>query len=226
MAFPCAGGFRTPVPGLSLEGRCRPPKALQCGPYVPVSGPSRLPYRPPLLLDDPVAPPVMRPSFSSALLGSSGASLAGSPLVGPRPAASPLAPGLFLSQTKQSSVWLASGRRSYRNWALRLERCLSDWTSWHTFCLAVSADPSDPPPRTLPHWLSVRASKQGLALSWMARVAGLPCLQARLQLSIVRAFATATAPTERRESLPLPLSFVIWMAPCCVRPPLRPKPFS
>ena len=48
-------------------------------------------------------------------------------------------------------------------------------------------------------------------LSWMARVAGLPCLQARLQLSIVRAFATATAPTERRESLPLPLSFVIWL---------------
>ena len=45
----------------------------------------------------------------------------------------------------------------------------------------------------------------------MARVAGLPCLQARLQLSIVRAFATATAPSERRESLPLPLSFVIWL---------------
>ena len=98
-----------------------------------------------------------------------------------------------------------------------LQRYLADWISWHTFCLAVSADPSDPPPGTLPDWLSVRASKQGLAtgplraLSWMARVAGLPCLQARLQLSIVRAFATATAPSERRESLPLPLSFVIWL---------------
>ena len=98
-----------------------------------------------------------------------------------------------------------------------LQRYLADWISWHTFCLAVSADPSDPPPGTLPDWLSVRASKQGLAtgplraLSWMARVAGLPCRQARLQLSIVRAFATATAPTERRESLPLPLSFVIWL---------------
>ena len=98
-----------------------------------------------------------------------------------------------------------------------LQRYLADWISWHTFCLAVSADPSDPFPGTLPDWLSVRASKQGLAtgplraLSWMARVAGLPCLQARLQLSIVRAFATATAPSERRESLPLPLSFVIWL---------------
>ena len=64
---------------------------------------------------------------------------------------------------------------SYRSWALKastqdpdrrlrhpvlrfapstLQRYISDWTSWHTFCLAVSADPSDPPPGTLPDWLS------------------------------------------------------------------------
>ena len=98
-----------------------------------------------------------------------------------------------------------------------LQRYLADWTSWLVFCGAVAADPSDPPPGALPDWLSTRASKQGLAtgplraLAWMARVAGLPSLQALLQQSIVRAFAFATAPSERRESLPLPLSFVIWM---------------
>ena len=55
-----------------------------------------------------------------------------------------------------------------------------------------------------------------------ARVAGLPCLQARLQLSIVRAFATATAPSERRESLPLPLSFVIWLERRVADPSAKP----
>ena len=60
-------------------------------------------------------------------------------------------------------------------------------------------------------------SKQGLAtgplkaLAWMARTAGLPALQSRLQLSVVRAFSVATSPSERRESLPLPLSFVVWL---------------
>ena len=92
-----------------------------------------------------------------------------------------------------------------------LQRYLADWTSWLVFCGAIAADPSDPPPGALPDWLSTRASKQGLAtgplraLAWMARVAGLPSLQALLQQSIVRAFAFATAPSERRESLPLPL---------------------
>ena len=63
----------------------RPPKALQCGPYAPVLGPSRPPYRPPLLLDDPVAPPVVRPSSSSALLGPPVLPPAGASLARPLP---------------------------------------------------------------------------------------------------------------------------------------------
>ena len=64
-------------------------------------------------------------------------------------------------------------------------------------------------------------SKQGLAtgplkaLAWMARTAGLPALQSRLQLSVVRAFA----PSERRESLPLPLSFIVWLVQDPATPP-------
>ena len=61
-------------------------------------------------------------------------------------------------------------------------------------------------------------TQQGLAtgplkaLAWMARTAGgLPALQSRLQLSVVRAFSVATSPSKRRESLPLPLSFVVWL---------------
>ena len=98
-----------------------------------------------------------------------------------------------------------------------IKRYMADWRSWAAFCAALSASPSDPPPGALPDWLASRASKQGLAtgplraLSWFARIAGLPSLQARLQVSVVRAFATASAPSERRESLPLPLSFVVWM---------------
>ena len=240
----------------SSAPKYRPSAALQCGPYAPVSGPSRPPYRPPLLLEDPVAPPAVRPSFSSALLGPPAFSPAGPVLVGHRPPSLTTAPGPtptflsvgsphsvsdsmatltgkaklcladqwadILSQLGSASVLFqeASATRdpNLRHPVLRfapstLQRYLADWISWHTFCLAVSADPSNPPPGTLPDWLSVRASKQGpsRALCWMARVAGLPCLQARLQLSIVRAFATATAPSERRESLPLPLSFVIWL---------------
>ena len=98
-----------------------------------------------------------------------------------------------------------------------IKRYMADWRSWAAFCAALSASPADPPPGALPDWLASRASKQGLAtgplraLSWFARIAGLPSLQTRLQVSVVRAFATASAPSERRESLPLPLSFVVWM---------------
>ena len=67
---PSGHGLRVPFPALPLPSvpapacrwrdgsyapKYRPPKALQCGPYAPVLGPSRPPYRPPLLLDDPVS---------------------------------------------------------------------------------------------------------------------------------------------------------------------------
>ena len=265
------------LPALPLP----PAPALACcwrdGSYAPL-GPSRPPYRPPLLLDDPVAPPLVRPSSSSALLGPPVLPPAGSALVGQRPASEQaIAPGpapAFLSMgsphsvsdsmatlTDKAKLRLASQwaeiisqlgsasalfqeasatqdpDRHLRHPVLRfapstLQRYLADWISWHTFCLAVSADPSDPPPGTLPDWLSVRASKQGLAtgplraLSWMALVAGLPCLQARLQLSIVHLPLPPLRPRGGKACrCPCPLSSG-WSAAWRIRPPLRPKPCS
>ena len=69
----------------------------------------------------------------------------------------------------------------------------------------------------MPDWLATQRSKQGLALgqlkalTWMARAAGLPALLSTLQSSICTAFSTPTHPSERRESVPFSLSFVVWL---------------
>ena len=98
-----------------------------------------------------------------------------------------------------------------------LTRYFTEWQLWLDFARSQNESPSDPSPGTLPDYLSSRASPQGLctgpyrALSWFSRLAGLPALSAHLQSSLAKSFLTATAPAERRESLPLPLSFVVWL---------------
>ena len=61
------------------------------------------------------------------------------------------------------------------------------------------------------------------ALSWFSCLAGVSALQQQLQPGLAKSFLSATTPSERRESLPLPLSFVAWLerSVCQLRPRLR-----
>ena len=98
-----------------------------------------------------------------------------------------------------------------------LTRYFAEWQLWVDFARSQNESPTDPSPGTLPDYLSSRASPQGLctgpyrALSWFSRLAGIPALSMQLQSALAKSFLTATAPVERRESLPFPLSFVVWL---------------
>ncbi|CAE7541569.1 unnamed protein product, partial [Symbiodinium microadriaticum] len=98
-----------------------------------------------------------------------------------------------------------------------LERYLEQWSSWSRHCELAGVNPAAPPPGFLPDWIASRASSQGLAtaplksLAWMCKTAGLPALRDALSSPLCRAFAVASAPSEHRESLPLSLSFVVWL---------------
>ena len=98
-----------------------------------------------------------------------------------------------------------------------LTRYFAEWDLWCSHCRALSCCPASPPSGVLPDWLSARMSSQGLAtgpvraLTWFSRVAALENLSLTLQSALVKSFLAASSPSERRESLPLPLSFVVWL---------------
>ena len=109
-----------------------------------------------------------------------------------------------------------------------LERYLDQWSSWSRHCELAGFHPSSPPPGFLPDWIASRASAQGLAtaplkaLAWMCKTAGLPALRDALSSPLCRAFAVASAPSEHRESLPLSLSFVVWLEQSVLDPGTSP----
>ena len=109
-----------------------------------------------------------------------------------------------------------------------LERYLEQWSSWSRHCELAGVNPAAPPPGFLPDWIASRASSQGLAtaplksLAWMCKTAGLPALRAALSSPLCRAFAVASAPSEHRESLPLSLSFVVWLEQSVLDPGTSP----
>ena len=109
-----------------------------------------------------------------------------------------------------------------------LERYLDQWSSWSRHCELAGFHPSSPPPGFLPDWIASRASAQGLAtaplkaLAWMCETAGLPALRDALSSPLCRAFAVASAPSEHRESLPLSLSFVVWLEQSVLDPGTSP----
>ena len=98
-----------------------------------------------------------------------------------------------------------------------LSRYFAEWDMWCTQCQTLSCRPESPLSGVLPDWLATRASSQGLATGPVRAVAFLACraleLSAMLQPALVKSFLVATAPSERRGSLPLPLSFVVWCLP-------------
>ena len=91
-----------------------------------------------------------------------------------------------------------------RNAPSTLSMCLRLWSDWVSHCRRSGFSPSDPPHGAIRNWLQLNAAPTGLvtsALSWMARVSGLPSVHAQLQTPLCTAFLTATVPLERRELL-------------------------
>ena len=110
-----------------------------------------------------------------------------------------------------------------------LQLYLRSWSAWVSHATGSGFDPADPPPGSVPQWLQLTSAPSGLstssfkALSWMARVAGLPSLHSQLQTPLCTAFLSATGPVEKREALPFSVSFVAWlerrvMDPACPIP--------
>ena len=115
--------------------------------------------------------------------------------------------------------------RAARKFAPSTLLCYFDaWLNWTSFCKLSAASPHDPPPGLLPDWLKSQSSRQGLAtmqlraLAWFCKTAGLPKLQVCLCTPICQAFSVASHPTEHRESLPLSLSFVLYLEKCILDP--------
>eukprot|EP00439_Symbiodinium_sp_Y106_P086172 s140_g31.t1 len=99
-----------------------------------------------------------------------------------------------------------------------LQRYFDSWLNWVSFCRLSDADPLAPPPGLLPDWLRSQSSKNGISTmqlkslaAWFGKVTGLPTLKQVLLSPVCQAFSVPSAPVERRESLPLSLSFVVWI---------------
>ena len=109
-----------------------------------------------------------------------------------------------------------------------LERYFAEWQLWIGYCRESQLNPACPPPGALPDWLHSRASRQGLALgpvralTWFGKHAGLPHLLAAVHSPMAKSFLSPTNPSERRESLPLPLSFLVWLERLVLNPATTP----
>ena len=109
-----------------------------------------------------------------------------------------------------------------------LERYFAEWRLWTGYCSESQLNPACPHPGALPAWLHSRASHQGLAmgpiraLTWFGKQAGLPHLLAAVHSPMAKSFLSPTNPSERRESLPLPLSFVVWLERLVLNPATTP----
>ena len=109
-----------------------------------------------------------------------------------------------------------------------LERYFAEWRLWTAYCTDAHLNPACPHPGALPDWLHSRSSQQGLAmgpiraLTWFGKQAGLPHLLAAVHSPMAKSFLSPTNPSERRESLPLPLSFVVWLERLVVNPATTP----
>ena len=135
----------------------------------------------------------------------------------------------LFTEASQSSNPQALMLRVVQRFALStLERYFAEWRLWTGYCNESQLNPACPPPGALPDWLHSRASRQGLAmgpvraLTWFGKQAGLPHLLATVHSPMAKSFLSPTNPSERRESLPLPLSFVVWLERLVLNPATTP----
>ena len=92
------------------------------------------------------------------------------------------------------------------------------WTRWFDFAVQLNESPFNPAPVFLADFLAEHAhGPLGVAtayykgLSWMARQAQLPAIFDALQSSVCKSYLHSSVICEKRESAPLPLSFVVYL---------------
>ena len=99
-----------------------------------------------------------------------------------------------------------------------LAQYLSKWAQWSSFSTCTGGSSFEPSVASLADFLVVHSrGKLGSAISWVkalrfvANRLELKILQESLRSEIVRAFCKNVNAVERRETAPLPLSFLIWL---------------
>ena len=99
-----------------------------------------------------------------------------------------------------------------------LAQYLSKWTQWSSFSTCTGGSCFEPSVALLADFLVVHSrGKLGSAISWVkalrfvANRLELKILQESLRSEIVRAFCKNVNAVERRETAPLPLSFLVWL---------------
>ena len=99
-----------------------------------------------------------------------------------------------------------------------LSQYLSKWTQWSSFSSCAGGSCYEPSVALLADFLIVHSKgKLGSAISWVkalrfvANRLELKILQESLRSEIVRAFCKNVNAVERRETAPLPLSFLVWL---------------
>ena len=92
------------------------------------------------------------------------------------------------------------------------------WTRWHDFARQLAASPFQPDSAFLADFLAEHAhgplqvaTAYHKGLTWVARHAQLPELFQALQTSVCKAYLQSSIIREKRESAPLPLSFVVFL---------------
>ena len=128
------------------------------------------------------------------------------------------ASGLFAT-TQQSAHCDDHRRRVIEKFApTTLQSYFRIWTRWFDFAVQLNASPFNPAPVFLADFLAEHAhGPLGVAtayykgLSWMARQAQLPAVFDALQSSVCKAYLHSSVICEKRESAPLPLSFVVYL---------------
>ena len=99
-----------------------------------------------------------------------------------------------------------------------LAQYLSKWAQWSSFSTCTGGSCYEPSVASLADFLVVHSrGKLGSAISWVkalrfvANRLELKILQESLRSEIVRAFCKNVNAVERRETAPLPLSFLVWL---------------
>ena len=99
-----------------------------------------------------------------------------------------------------------------------LAQYLSKWIQWSSFSSCTGGSSFEPSVASLADFLVVHSrGKLGSAISWVkalrfvANRLELKILQESLRSEIVRAFCKNVNAVERRETAPLPLSFLVWL---------------
>lgn len=99
-----------------------------------------------------------------------------------------------------------------------LARYLACWQTWVSFAEAMQVCAYTAPAAAIADFLHVHSSRRSgaavqwlKAFSWFAKHAVLELFQANLQLPLLKAYNIAVQPTERRESAPFCMSFVLWL---------------